>query len=433
MKTRFTLFQISMLIGFLMSFSIHPIYGQFTPGEGGTLPTFPTFETIPNKVSGFFVETSDRNNYSFTPGTYAVVNMKFPLPSTFEATTYTLQYSEDNGTIWKSYQHNGADLTSDYNNFSLSPDGNYKYRLLLNGGPKDGYTSNEEYAPLSNINSMFTSYSLDEAMWITGIMLPNIGRGLEASFGITNLIDSEPIEGYLTSQWYRIDPNFEMTFIEGATNLKYITTDADAGYDLCIIATGDGVNVGGFKKVISSWGNIIPNKAFASNVSNSGFTLNLFKVSNGLNVADLELRDKDYNIVSISTINQGSSAAIYNIAATLDFSKTPYYLTSNNRFWSIVQEMGEGFTMTGLSVDFTTNVEALKQDNFIINRGGKKLYIKSKLLINKMNIIDLTGKTRITLKPESMNSQINCSSLNHGIYIVRISTKNGEYRKKIVL
>jgi hypothetical protein len=433
MKTHSTRHRALLLIGFLLFLSTCPIQSQFTAGEGGSLPTFPIFTEIPNKVPGFLIESSDRNNNSFGGGTYPVITMKFPEPSTFGASTYTLQYSE-NGTNWSNYQHNDEDLTTNYNNFSFNPGGNYYFRLLLNGGPKDGFTSNEEFAALANLKNMFTSWYMDEGMFLTGIMAPNIGRGIETSFTVTDLTSTESVEGSLTYQWYRINPlTYEMTLIDGATSLTYTTTIADAGYELCIIATGDGIKVDGFKKIISSWGNVIPNKSFASQVNNNGFTLNLFKTTNGLELEDLKLRDNEYNEVQITSINAGNNSAIYEITAALDISKAPYHLNCDNKFWSIVEEFEQSFTMTGVTIDFTTNIDAFYQHKTKLLVKGSYLYFESDVVVNHLNIIDLTGKIRQTYKLEIREGKIDISSLKQGIYIVRVLSEKEETITKIAV
>ena len=438
MKTHFTHINFILLIGFLSSSLSNPIYGQFVPGEGGSLPTFPTFTSPPNKVSGLIIEKSDRNNYSFGGGTYAEIFMTFPEPRSYDADTYTLQYSDDNGTTWKNYQYNEKDLTTDFNNFVLSPNGYYKFRLLLNGGPKSGYTSNEEFAPLSAVLSKFTGWGMDESMWMTGVMAPYTGRGMEASLSVKDLLTKKAIDGSLTYQWFRMNPlTFETTKITGATNLKYVTTEADAGYHLGVVATGDGVKVGGFQKIMACWENIIPNKCFASGVTNSGFTINLFKTTSGLQIEDLELSDNEYQEVPITSVQVGDNAAIYNISAQLSISKAPYALLHKNNFWRIVQEMdyggGEAHMMSRLTIDFPTKVQELQHDNISLLVRGKDLHFKSSFNVNQINIVDLTGKSRITSNPQLMEGLLDISTLDHGIFIVRISTNNGELNKKIAL
>ena len=123
------------------------LFAQFTPGEGGTLPVFPQFTLPEGKIGGLFLTYSHRSNGMFAgSGSRPTVDMEFPAPETIGANSYTVQISANNGQSWSNYQHYYEDLTLTGDNFSLSPDASYTFRLRANGGPKDGFTSNEVLA-----------------------------------------------------------------------------------------------------------------------------------------------------------------------------------------------------------------------------------------------------------------------------------------------
>ncbi|SMB87809.1 S-layer homology domain-containing protein [Desulfonispora thiosulfatigenes DSM 11270] len=342
-----------------------PEVGPFTPGEGGNLPNFTPFTAEEDKIGGLYI-TYNQQILPFIFGNtrpYRTnVDMNFLPPSEFGADSYTLQVSDDNGVSWSNYQSNDEDLTTTttQDNFSLeSVDKDYQYRLLVNGGPKDGYTSNVVEAKLTYVKTQFSAWGLDEGMHISGIMAPNMGRGLEASFIVRDLETSENIENaadYLTYQWYRLNPvSFEMTPISGATSLQYITTEEDAGYYLLIRATGDEINVGGYAQIISTWGNLLPNKAYVSNVTTEGFTLNLYKGIDQLKIEDLNLRDLNWNDVTITSVTPGDNNAVFHIAATIDENSTPLYLSINSDFWRIVSEIEGGHMESpGVEVSLST-------------------------------------------------------------------------------
>jgi len=336
--------------------------GDFTPGEGGTLPTFTPFVAEENTIGGLYITENHRPllfYYSGDPVIRNQVDMEFLPPEYFGADSYTLQYSDNNGTTWANFQISGEDVTTSsasQDNFSIeNPGGDYQYRLLVNNGPKDGYISNVVVAELSTISSKFSGWSLDESMWITGVMAPYIGRGLEASFSATKYGVDGANEDYvnenMTFQWYRVNPlTFEMTAISGATDLTYTTTEADAGYDLVIRATGDGINVGGYAQILASGENKISNKAFVSNLTTDGFTLNLYNSVNSLAVEDLILYDKNWNEVEITSVTPGSNSAIYNIVADISSDLSPYKLQSNSDFWQIVSDIAGGHMMQGVDI-----------------------------------------------------------------------------------
>jgi hypothetical protein len=406
---------------------------DFTPGEGGALPTFPTFTSLTNKFGGFKVTYSQRENNYFG-GTRAIVDMWFPAPSTIGATSYTLQYST-NGTSWSNYQSGYADVTTTGENFSMGLDGSYYLRILANGGPKNGYTSNEVYAPLSGIDTYFGGYSMDESAYISGVMSPWVGRGIVVDFTIKKLAGGTVVNNCLTYQWYRLNPlTYEATLIPGADSLKYITTAEDAGYYMMIKATADGINAGGFSTLTSGQGNYVGNKSFASNVNTNGFTLNLFKTVNSLTIQDLELKDKDYNSVSITGVNQAANAAIYNITATLDPAKAPYQLNCKSNFWKIASTFMMMDLMPFLNINFDTptDISTIETTTTVFpNPTSDVINIQSEDIIKEVNLIGINGEMVKNIVTNTDNLTFNVSSFTPGLYILHINTDNAMITRKI--
>lgn len=437
MKKRFTHYARNLLFLAISLMSWQTANAQFTPWDGGSLPVFTPFAQAAGKIGGLIVTSSQRENNTFYTGTRTIVDLNFPEPSTIGADTYTLQFSTDNGSTWNNYHYYGADVTTNYNNFSLSFDAEYKLRLLVNGGPKNGFTSNEVSAPLSGIDTRFAGWNLDESFYLSGIMSPNIGRGILTSFTVKKLSDDSTVPGFLTYQWYRVNPvTFEMTAIPDSTKLSYTTTIADAGYKLLIKATGDGINVGGFEQIMVASPNIVANKAFVSNISITGFTLNLYKAISGLTANDLMLTDKDNNNIPVSLVTQGSNAAIYNIAATMDVNKSPYYLINLSNFWNIVSLIGEGgfiMSMPGVSIDFTTGFKSLKESDLNIYPLPAIDFVNFKLnlTISQAEIIGLNGQIYSKNSINKNEGRIDVSTLSNGIYFLRLFSSEGVITKKI--
>lgn len=437
MKKICTLLGRVMLISAILLIGVQQnTAADFTPGSGGSLPVFTPFAELPGKIGGLIVRSSDRENNAFSTGTRALVELRFPEPYNFEADSYTLQYSDNDGILWQNYKYYDADVTTTGDNFSLNVSGNYKFRLLVNGGPKNGYTSNEVFAPLSAVDTRFSGWSLDESMFITGIMAPNIGRGLLAGFSIKKLSDESDVTGALTYQWYRLNPaTFETTLIPNATGLQYVTTEADAGYLMLIKATGDGVNAGGFLQIYSSWPNVISNKATVSNVTASGFKLNLFKsLSGGLTVSDLELVDKDSEPVTITSVTAGANAAIYNIAATLDMSKSPYYLINKSSFWLIMSEFEGGFMkLPGVTIDVTTGMTDLDEEAFSVYPvpAKKSLQFKTNSIVYEAALYGVNGNILRKMSINSTEGSMSTSDFSSGIYFLHLKTEKGVLVKKI--
>jgi hypothetical protein len=435
MKNHFTPIKKTLFLLTIGLFCWQSGMSQFTPGDGGNLPTFTDFTNIPGKIGGLFVNSSERENIIFFTGTNPVVNLDFPYPSVFGATSYTLQYSTDNGSTWGNYQYNGADLTTTGNNFSLNFSGSYTLRLLVNGGPDNGYTSNVVYAPLSGVDTYFSGWSIDESMYLTGIMVPWLGRGIAASFSVEKLSDNSKVTGGLTYQWYRVNPlTYESVAIQGATTLNYTTTLNDVGYLLKIRATGDGVTVGGFSDIFGSSKTIVGNKAFISNVTNTGFTLNLYETVTSLTPNDLTLIDKNGNPVLISSVTKGANAAIYNIAAALDASLSSYYLTNNSAFWNIATTFMQGDLMPGISVVLaSTGINNIPENTVHIYPvpSVNTVHFEAGSLIGHAEIINVNGSVLVESPVNNMHGDLNSSGLSNGIYFLRLTTSNGVLIKKI--
>lgn len=341
----------------------------FIPGSGGHI-TDVSFTSEANMIGCLFVTKSDRYYSDGSP----VVDFQFPAPSTYGATSVTLQYSPLGEDNWANYQHNGADTTTVGNNFSISPAADYKYRLLFNGGDNDGFTSNVVEAAISLLDTRFSNWGLDESMWISGVMLPWVGRGLEASFSVQNNDDFSTIENGLTYQWYRVNPaTYESVVIAGATSLTYTTTAADVGYHLICRGTGNDTTVGGFIQVMSTSGVLIPNVAYVSNLTSNGFTLNLEKTIDSLLPEALILSYQDpvtFQNIGITVTNVVKIAdGIYAVSAAIPPEVSSLYLTNTSYAWRIAEQFGEGefaHVMEGMTITVTTsNIGDINDDGSI--------------------------------------------------------------------
>lgn len=334
---------------------------DFVPGEGGEI-TFTPFTAEENKIGGLYIE-KNHDYYSIifggSPLYHHYVELKFIPAQEYGATGYTLQYSEDSGSTWTDFE---TTITATQDNIiATDPSQTTMYRLVVIGGDKDKYTSNEVTADIPTIKTEFTGYFLDESMSISGVMAPWVGRGLEASFTAEKQNYPEPntvaTDVYMTYQWYRVNPvSYEMTAVEGATDLTYNTTGDDVGYNLLVRATGDNENISGFIQVMSSWGVLEQNNACISNATSTGFTLNLYKTVPGLTASELSLIDYNGDSVTINSVTQGANAAIYNISANLDPVKGPFYLSNDSDFWRITFEQEEGH-MISESIQIPYSVE----------------------------------------------------------------------------
>ncbi|WP_320128204.1 hypothetical protein [uncultured Sphaerochaeta sp.] len=197
-----------------------------------------------------FIEESVDTNFG------PEATMWFTSPQEFGSASYTLQYSTDNKATWDNFQSSGSDLTATLgeDNFSVDINSDCWLRLSITGGTYDGQTSNEMYCTRCTTAGYFKSTGLGEEMANTGIMAPNVGYGLVASFLVHRLPADTEIVDCLTYQWYRLDPeDYEnMTPVLGANSLSYTTTNEDIGYRMLIKATGNNVDFNGFHQLMAT-------------------------------------------------------------------------------------------------------------------------------------------------------------------------------------
>lgn len=339
------------------SLTVAPAQADFVPGSGGSVPDIAPFAVVPNRIAGLIVTQCDRENNFIGGGTRAVLNLAFPTPASVGANGFRLQRSANGTSAWEDQPWNSGVMETSVNsqdNFSFNPDGDYSYRLLVLGGPKNGYTSNAVAAPLSGVETRFAGWGLDESMTITGVMWPWVGRGISASFTVRKLSDGSDVTNALSYQWYRINPlSDEMIPINGATGLIYITTEADVGgWRLLCKATANGTAAGGFSQVRTS-GAMIPNQSSVTNLTATGFRLNLYKSVPSLVPADLTLTcwngaaNTNLPITGITALAGNSS---FNISAPIPADAQSLYLGNLSETWKIVSEMGFGHMMEGKTI-----------------------------------------------------------------------------------
>ncbi len=353
--------RITGLIIAAASSTLSSSHADFVPGSGGSIPNILPFTEVPNRISGLMVEQCDRENNTFGGGTRAVLDLAFAEPSTHGANGYRLQRSLNGTSNWEDQPWNSGVMetsVSSQNNFSFNPDGAYFYRLLVLGGPKNGYTSNAVAAPLSGVDTRFAGWSLDESMSITGVMWPWVGRGISASFTVRQLSDDANVANALSYQWYRIHPlSDEMTPISGATYPTYTTTMDDVGgWRLLCKATANGTTAGGFCQVRTS-GAMIPNNSSFTNLTATGFRLNLYKSLPSLVPADLILtywNGSATTNVPITGVTALTGNASFNITTTIPTDAQSLHLGNRSDTWKIVSEMAMGHLMEGLSITIPT-------------------------------------------------------------------------------
>lgn len=428
-----------VLLSISGGFTLAQASTTFTPGEGGTL-TFTEFQPLDGKVGGFQVYSSTRNNHWFGSGTYAEINMSFPEAAIYGADSLTLQCKEGNGA-WSNFQYYGKDVSTAGNNFSVEVDRTYAFRLLLRGGPKSGYVSNEQTAVVSTVDTYFSQVTLDESMFLTGVMAPWVGRGLQSSFTVKKNIDNSEVDSGLTYQWYRVNPmTFERTLIPGADRLFYATTTADVGHKMLVVATGNQTTVGGFYQMLSGWEIVVPNKCYVSEPSSTGFILNLYQDVAKLDTGDLILRDKDYVQVPVTAVSKSKTNGIFAISATMSMDKSPYYLQNKSGFWKICTEMIFGQMvdmMEGVSIDLSANpVKELSTEptlNMHYDASNMRVRFESTSMVHEVSMVGLTGALIGSWKFDQFEGDVPVGKAVPGTYVMRFQMSEGAVARKVMV
>lgn len=266
------------------------IVQSFVPGTGGTIPAFTPSMLEPETFGGLYLERYHRwPSFNSSTG-HPEVDMYFPTPESLEGEGYVLQTYDSSDLTWKQYKDVETSSASS-NNFSITYWSESKFRLVMVGGPLDGYTSNEIEVPVSPVQTYFSN-------WGMTVNEPYIGQTYTGDASAKRISDDSIVDpSYLAYQWYRVDPvTMDMEAIPGATNTQYTIQDDDAGYAILFRASGDGTNIGGALQIwASSFYNqtpkptLIPNKAYISDVGATSLTLNLHKNVASLAKEDIEI------------------------------------------------------------------------------------------------------------------------------------------------
>lgn len=267
------------------------IMQPFVPGTGGTIPAFTPSMLEPETFGGLYLQRNHRWPSFDASTSHPEVDMYFPTPESLGGDGYVLQTYDSSDLTWKQYEDVETSSASS-NNFSITYWNDSKFRLMMVGGPFDGYTSNEIEVPVSSVQTYFSN-------WGMTVTEPYVGQTYTGYAIAKRISDGSTIDAsYLTYQWYRVDPvTMEMKEIPGATNTQYTIQDDDAGYAILFRASGDGTKIGGALQIWASSlydqtpkPTLIPNKAYISDVGANSLTLNLHKNVASLAKEDIEIR-----------------------------------------------------------------------------------------------------------------------------------------------
>ncbi|MFU8786944.1 MAG: bacterial Ig-like domain-containing protein [Candidatus Izemoplasmataceae bacterium] len=302
-------FEAGLTITVYKDYSAYP----FPPAVNGTY-TYTPLEPIENMISGLYISRLYRSNYMNQPTTY--VEGSFPDPFMIGADYYILEVLNNEG-LWVSYLIYDEPVILEYDNFSIPIFESHTLRLRVVGGEYDGYVTNVVETGYTGFDTFFNYWGLDESVYISDIMVPFVGRGLEFSIGAISLEDGESVADSLLIQWYRVNPmTFELILIDGANDFVYITKDADIGHYLLVRAYGDGESSGGYLQMISYWGVLKPIQGYVTDLSDDGFTL-ILDYDIALNMEELFLQDENFENIADQFVITYVAPGIYEFTGDL--------------------------------------------------------------------------------------------------------------------
>ena len=207
-----------------------------TPGSKGQLPEMPVLEKAQDghfaglQLSHTTLSPFQGQNWSYD------VEFSFPTAKSLGGDYYTMQWNR--GGTWGPYNEGNHFDGPSYIAYSTG----LSYRLVLHGGDKDGWVSNEVAVPAITIPSQkkYTEYNANQNTFI-GSTVRGSSITIYVYKDINNLKDytSYKDDASFMRTWYRRNPNTgEMTYT-GQSGLMYTVTMDDWGYEIVEVIEGD--------------------------------------------------------------------------------------------------------------------------------------------------------------------------------------------------
>lgn len=206
------------------------------PGSKGPLPEMPTLEKAEDgHFGGLHLSHTTLSSFQGKNWSYNV-ELSFPSPQTFGGESYTLQVNRD-GT-WETYSEENIITGSGFVAYLTGA----SYRLILHGGDKDGWVSNEVYAPIITIPSQKKEST---NAWSSDTFVGSTVRGSSLTIYVYNDIDN--LRDYtrykddpsFVRTWYRRNPNTGEMISTNNHDANYIITPEDVGYEIVEVVVGD--------------------------------------------------------------------------------------------------------------------------------------------------------------------------------------------------
>ncbi len=204
------------------------------PGSKGPLPEMPTLEKAEDgHFGGLHLSHTTLSSFQGLNWSYDV-EFSFPSPKTFGGDSYTLQMNRDGA--WETYSESITGYSC------IASVTGRTYRLVLHGGDKDGWVSNEVTVPVITIPSQkkYTEYNANQQTFV-GSTLRGSSLTIYVYDDISNLrsYTSYKDDASFVRTWYRRNPNTGKMTYTGVSGLMYTVTSEDVGYEIVEVVEGD--------------------------------------------------------------------------------------------------------------------------------------------------------------------------------------------------
>jgi len=209
-----------------------------TPASKGTLPEMPALEKpADGRFGGLQLVYTTLSPFQSTNWAYEVY-LEFPTPKSLGGDSYTLQLKRYGENSWETVADNitGNDIQTHFYA--------YTFRLVLHGGDKDGWLSNEVTCQQPQIASQMKSRQYNPNL------KPYVDSQVQAmSLTYRTYHDINDLKNYTDYQndasfkrtWYRRNPYTGTMVSTGVHDAAYTVTLDDVGYEVVEVVEGDKV------------------------------------------------------------------------------------------------------------------------------------------------------------------------------------------------
>ena len=430
----------ALAINTAMAQNMH-VATDVVPGSKGNFPSMPErpAEAEPGYFGGLELDQQTMTGLIINGYYTYEAWLKFPKPSNYGADYYTVQYCPSGSTEWKTwtdYEGQAYPFTGD----NAIPNLDYmetSYRLVIHGGPMDGYIS----------NVVTVSYPVVKKCKITNWPIPSENQlvGRPVSFNYLKVTRHDYPEGgqkkefdlsdgcYIYS-WYRRNPNTgEMTLIEGVTGTEYTPTTKDVGYEIVAVVSGDDKKVS-FKQTINFHLVQMPLECSVEYMDQTGFVLNSAYIL--ANPEKNLLISEDWSEENLKPFAEGSLTTLKPGQYSVEMDKEKY------------DGALLGYSDDRIKVSFVYNQPKYTEEGEIIEGEYEPWYREAQLMYDRYMVpftvdamfnnakvattFDVIGKNRLgeiatvaTVTPDKLEDNVASFEVFKGKYYVRARKTEG--------